>query len=95
MADASLKSSADALRMAVAGARLDPRVEAISRSLGLNLSDESLWQRIRGDAERHHQLLIAGGSSPEMFPDPDKGTTGLRQSYIIDALAAYEAISRL
>lgn len=95
MVDTSPQTPVDTLTMALAGARLDPRVEAISRSLGLNLADESLWQRVRGDTVRNHQLLRVAGSSPEVLSIAVKGTTGLSRNYIIGALAAYEVISRL
>jgi hypothetical protein len=84
-----------ALHMALDQARRDPNVEAISRSLGLDLADESLWLRIRGQAELNHQRQAAGASDFRVFASLEKGSKVSRHSYIGNAIAAYEAIGRL
>lgn len=89
------RPAADTLRRALDQARMDPRVEAISRSLRLDLTTESLWLRVRGQAEANHQKLAQGKSQPEELPDPATGPGGLRRRYAIDAMAAYAAVSRI
>jgi hypothetical protein len=88
------RPAADTLRMTLDQARVAPRVEAVSRSLRLDLSTESLWWRVRDQAEAIHQELTRGNSQPELTHDPATGPGGLRRRYVVDAMAAYAAVSR-
>lgn len=95
MTTETTQPSVDALRTALDQARLDPRVEAISRSLRLDLTAESLWRRVRGQAELNHRVFGEGESKLEPFPCADKYPGCLRRQYVVDAMAAYAAISRI
>jgi hypothetical protein len=89
------RPSVAALRTALARARMDPRVEAISRSLRLDLADESLWQRVRGQAELNHQLFVVGASGERGSSSQEQCTGGWHRRDTMGAIAAYEAMAKL
>ncbi len=83
------------LRETLARARMDPRVEAISRSLRLELAEESLWLRVRGQAELNLQQFVAGASWGRESASQEQSTGGWHRRDTIRAIAAYEAMARL
>lgn len=95
MAIQATRASADALHAALDQARADPRVLAISRSLGLDLSTASLWLRVRGRAEANLQEVAMDNLKLEALPDPVTGSGRSHQRYAVDAIAAYATVSRI
>lgn len=87
--------SVAALRTALARARMDPKVEAISRSLRLDLADESLWLRVRGQAELNLRHFVVGASGNREAASQKQSTGGRRRRDAMEAIAAYEAMARL
>lgn len=94
MDTASSTLPSGALRRALVQARTDPQVEAIARSLHVNLADESVWQRILGQAERNYQLGLAAASGLNSGAGPEEGAVSLSYSHAA-AISAYQTIDRL
>jgi len=80
-----------ALHRELIQARTDPRVEAIARSLHLDLTDESVWQRVLGQAERNYQRGLVAASIVDSVASPAQGRAG----HSAAAISAYQAIDRL
>lgn len=80
-----------ALHKELIQARTDPRVEAIARSLHLDLTDESVWQRVLGQAERNYQRGLVAAS----IVDSVAGSVQDCAGHAAAAISAYQAIDRL
>lgn len=83
-----------ALRRILVQARTDPRVEAIARSLHLDLADESVWQRVLGQAERDYQRRLVESPGLGSVVGPREGGVWLSYRHAA-AISAYQAIDRL
>lgn len=89
------RTQAVALRRALVQARTDPRVEAIARSLHLDLTDESVWQRILGQAERNFQRGLEAASRLEPVASSVVCGDWPSNRHAQAAISAYRAIDRL
>ncbi len=95
MDTASSRFPSGALRRVLVQARTDPRLEAIARSLHLDLADESVWQRVLGQAERNYQRGLVAASGLDSVVGPEEGGVWLSHRHAAAAISAYQAIDRL
>ena len=89
------KLPAGALRTELIQDRTDPRVVAIAGSLHLDLADESVWQRILGQAECNYQREIADATRLDSVANSTEGHDGLLCRHAAAAISAYQATEKL
>jgi hypothetical protein len=95
MDTASSSFSSGALQRALSQARIDPRVGQIALSLHVDLADESVWQRVLGQAERNYQLGLAAAARLDPVSTPGEEGDWQTDRHAAAAIAAYQAINRL